>query len=217
MPCRRRGLRPALQPLRSLVPRNDVLGSRATAENVLQPARPVCDGFHGKLGRCIRLRWGDWADGGPRHTFAARETASCAALSAALLLDAYSLKHKTWCPITPRRQTPKAILHRYGARRAATAWGLDAGLVFTTYRVSSISWVLLALAPVGVTPWWAGLGYAAGFLVPLLLGCSLGPMVPGNDGTIAIAQALATRASAARMTCVAALTIAIAVTGASLT
>jgi hypothetical protein len=147
---------------------------------------------------------------------AAREAAACGVLSAALLLDAYSLRRKTWCPVTLRRQTPKDILHRYGARRAATAWGLDAGLVFTTYRVSSISWAVLALALFGVAPWWAGLGYAAGFLVPLLLGCSLGPVVPGNDGTIALAHMLAGRSSLARTTCVAALTIAVAVVGASL-
>jgi hypothetical protein len=144
----------------------------------------------------------------------AREAAACGVLFAALLLDAYSLKRKTWCPVTLRRQTPKSIVYRYGARRAATAWGLDAGLVFTTYRVSSISWALLALALVGVTPWWAGLGYAAGFLVPLLLGCSVSVVVPGDDGTVAIAHALAARPFLARTTCVAALAIALGVAGA---
>jgi hypothetical protein len=146
----------------------------------------------------------------------AREGVACAALSAALLLDAYSLRRKTWCPVTLRRQTPKVILHQHGAQRAATAWGLDAGLVFTTYRVSSISWALLALALFGVTPWWAGLGYAAGFLVPLLLGSSLGRLVPGRDGTIALAQGLVTRSSLARTVCVAALTIAVGAMGALL-
>jgi hypothetical protein len=145
----------------------------------------------------------------------AREAAACVVLAAALLLDAHSLRRKTWCPVTVRRQTPKSILHRYGAPRAAMAWGLDTGLVFTTYRMSSISWALLALALAGVTPWWAGLGYAAGFLVPLTLGCSLAPLVPGEDGTVAIAHALAARPSVARAACVLALALALSFTAAS--
>jgi hypothetical protein len=140
----------------------------------------------------------------------AREAAACAVLAAALIVDARSLRRKTWCPITVRRQTPKSILHRYGAPRAATAWGLDTGLVFTTYRMSSISWALLALALAGVTPWWAGLGYAAGFLVPLTLGCTLTPLVPGEDGTVAIAHALAARPAVARVAFVVALALALA-------
>jgi len=50
--------------------------------------------------------------------------ATYAVLCAALLLDAYSLKTKRWCPVTLRRQTPKAILQQHGARRAALAWTL---------------------------------------------------------------------------------------------
>jgi hypothetical protein len=142
---------------------------------------------------------------------AAKDTAACAALSVALVIDAYSLWRKRWCPVTLRRQTPKDILNRLGARRAAIAWGLDTGLVFTTYRVSFLSWALLGLAVLGVTPWWAGLGYAAGFLMPLLIGCSLGPVMPGDDGTIAVAHLLTARSSVARTVCVASLTIALTV------
>ena len=57
-------------------------------------------------------------------------------LAVALALDAYSLRRKTWCPVTLRRQTPKTVLYDFGPRRAAVAWGLDTGLVFTTYRMS---------------------------------------------------------------------------------
>jgi hypothetical protein len=146
----------------------------------------------------------------------AREAAACVVLAAALLLDLDSLRRKTWCAVTLRRQTPKGILHQHGAARAATAWGLDTGLVFTTYRMSSISWAVLALGLAGVTPWWAGLGYAAGFLVPLTLGCTAAPLVPGADGTIAIASALTTRASVARVACVFALVLALAAVGLSL-
>lgn len=132
-----------------------------------------------------------------------------AALSAAMLLDAYSLRRKTWCPITPRRQTPKMIYYNFGAQRAALAWGADTGLVFTTYRMSSISWALLLLALLGIAPWWVGIGYAAGFLVPLVLGCSVGSRWFG-DAT-GLAEALTRRESIARVTCVAGLVLAITI------
>jgi hypothetical protein len=52
--------------------------------------------------------------------------------------------------------------------------------------------------------------------VPLLFGCTLSVAVPGGDGTVAIAHALAARPYLARTTCIAALAIALAVVGASL-
>jgi hypothetical protein len=135
---------------------------------------------------------------------------------AAFLLDLHSLRRKTWCPLTLRRQTPKAILYEHGPRRAAVAWGLDTGLVFTTYRMSSISWALLALGLLGIAPWWEGIGYAAGFLVPLLVGCTLGPLWHGDSATTVLAQALAKWPLAARATSVAALAAALTAVGASL-
>lgn len=131
-----------------------------------------------------------------------------AILSAALLLDLHSLRRKTWCPVTARRQTPKMILYRIGDRRAALAWGADTGLVFTTYRMSSISWAVLVAALLGIAPWWVGLGYAAGFLVPLMLGCSLGSRWFGDGAGLAIA--LTRRGTVARATCVLALLFATA-------
>lgn len=126
--------------------------------------------------------------------------AVAAVLAAALALDAYSLRHKTWCPITLRRQTPKRVLHDFGAGHAALAWGLDTGLVFTTYRMSSISWALLAFGALGAAPWWVGVGYAAGFLIPLTIGCSMGPVWSSESATIAASLMLQTRASVARLT-----------------
>lgn len=131
-----------------------------------------------------------------------------AALSVAILLDAYSLRRKTWCPITLRRQTPKMIYYDFGARRAALAWGADTGLVFTTYRMSSISWALLLLDLLGIAPWWVGLGYSAGFLVPLVLGCSIGSRWFGDP--TGLARALTGRETIARATCVLALVLAMA-------
>jgi cytochrome c biogenesis protein CcdA len=68
-----------------------------------------------------------------------------------------------------RRQTPQRHTYRYGERRAALLWGLDTGLVFTTYRVTSLSWAALAVTALGLVPWWAGVAYALGFTVPLLV------------------------------------------------
>lgn len=122
-------------------------------------------------------------------------------LVASLLLDAYSLLRKSWCPVTLRRQTPKAILREHGAKRAALAWGLDAGMVVTTFRVSSISWAVLVLATLGMAPWWLGLGYAGGFVVPFLIAAVLSR---GWSST-GVAERLAVSASVGRAVCVTAL------------
>lgn len=147
----------------------------------------------------------------------ARLVVAWAVLCAALILDAYSLRHKTWCPVTARRQTPKTILLQYGERRAAVAWGLDTGLIFTTYRMSAISWALLALAAVGIAPWWLGLGYAAGFLTPLVLGSTMLRLRADAGDATGLARALARRPQIARATCVAVLAGAIILTGGALT
>jgi hypothetical protein len=122
------------------------------------------------------------------------------ALLASMAIDIYTMVRNTWCPGTPRRQTPKMIYYRHGAHRAALAWGLDTGLVLTTYRVSSMSWALLLLGLIGVTPWWIGLAYAAGFVVPLWLGCSTSGGLIGDS--TAVARLLTGRQSIGRLLCV---------------
>ena len=67
-----------------------------------------------------------------------------------------------------RRQTPKSFEPRYGVSRAALLWGLDAGLVVTTIRVTSLSWAALTVTFLGLVPWWSGLAYALGFTAPVL-------------------------------------------------
>lgn len=146
----------------------------------------------------------------------ARLAVVCAVLGAALALDWYSLRRKTWCPVTARRQTPKSIQYQHGIRRATVAWGLDTGLIFTTYRMSSIPWGLLTLGLLGITPWWAGLAYAAGFLIPLLAGCSLSALRAGDDATTALSRALLVRPFVARTACVTALAAAVITAAAQL-
>ncbi len=68
-----------------------------------------------------------------------------------------------------RRQTPKAVGH--DPKRpwwvTPTVWGADTGLIWTTFRVSSTSWVLLAAATLGLAPPWAGVVYGLAFTLPL--------------------------------------------------
>lgn len=82
-----------------------------------------------------------------------------------------------------RRQTPQRYTYRYGERLAAFLWGLDTGLVFTTFRVTSLSWAALAVTALGLVPWWAGMAYAFGFAAPLLVAVLAIPNRPGPDGT----------------------------------
>jgi hypothetical protein len=99
-----------------------------------------------------------------------RNSAVAWAVAAAFLLvlflcdlKLFGLRTAMW-----RRQTPKWFIYRFGNRRSALFWGLDAGLVVTTFRITSLSWAALALTFVGLLPWWIGLVYAAGFVIPEL-------------------------------------------------
>lgn len=74
------------------------------------------------------------------------------------------------------RQTPKVLL-RLGndAWIAPLIWGFDTGLIWSTFRVSFSSWILLLMALAGVTPPWAGAVYGVAFAIPLLGGVFLSP------------------------------------------
>lgn len=92
-----------------------------------------------------------------------RLATACVVLLACLLLDSGKLGLATpmW-----RRQTPQRLFYMFGANKGALLWGLDTGMMVTTYRVNSLSWAVLALSFLGVLPWWSGAGYAAGFVIP---------------------------------------------------
>jgi hypothetical protein len=103
---------------------------------------------------------------------------AAAALAACCLLDAgaFGLRVPMW-----HRQTPRHIFFRYGPAKAALFWGLDSGLVFTTFRVTSLSWAALALTLLGLTPWWSGLAYGLGFVVPFVILTLLVPRPRSGD------------------------------------
>jgi hypothetical protein len=67
------------------------------------------------------------------------------------------------------RQTPKALIY-LGENAWITPyiWGFDTGLIWTTFRVSFASWLLLIMAALGFAPAWAGFVYGACFALPFL-------------------------------------------------
>ncbi|MDI6103373.1 hypothetical protein QLQ12_32665 [Actinoplanes sp. NEAU-A12] len=104
----------------------------------------------------------------------------CVALVA---LDVVALRRHDMCSITRRRQTPKNLVFKYGDTRGALIWGLDTGLAVTTFRVSSATWGLIGLGLLNVAPWWQGIGYAAGFCLPIAAAILLVPRRPDQpDG-----------------------------------
>jgi hypothetical protein len=84
-------------------------------------------------------------------------------------VDLRAMAKATYCPIGWRRQTPRVLMRRYPMMVAASVWGLDTGLVVTTFRVAAVSWGALLLAALDLAPRWAGLGYGLGFTLPFLL------------------------------------------------
>jgi hypothetical protein len=68
------------------------------------------------------------------------------------------------------RQTPTELGHTSGEWWVTPLLcGLDTGMIWTTCRVSSCSWVLLLLAVLGIAPAWARLVYGLAFSIPLLV------------------------------------------------
>ena len=83
-----------------------------------------------------------------------------------VLADLSAMKRSAYCPISWRRQTPRSLVRRHHMFVVATLWGLDTGLVVTTFRVAAVTWAALLLALLGLAPWWVGIVYGVGFVVP---------------------------------------------------
>jgi hypothetical protein len=68
-----------------------------------------------------------------------------------------------------KRQTAEALPHRTRGPDwvVPVLWGLDTGLILTTFRVSCASYVMLVLAFLGLLPMWGGAAYGAAFAIPL--------------------------------------------------
>jgi hypothetical protein len=83
-----------------------------------------------------------------------------------MLADLSAMTRSTYCPISWRRQTPRSLVRRHHMFVVATLWGLDTGLVVTTFRVAAVTWAALLLAALGLAPWWVGIAYGVSFIVP---------------------------------------------------
>lgn len=98
--------------------------------------------------------------------------AVCAAAAAVgIVLDARAIRRGTFT-VGLRRQTTKRLSD---GTETAPGWvtpccgGLDTGLVWTTFRMSCASWVLLFSSLLTVAPQWSGLVYGTCFGVPLVI------------------------------------------------
>lgn len=97
-----------------------------------------------------------------------RAGVSAAGLVSLAAVDVVALRSSRYCPIGPRRQTPRTLQRRHSPPVVAAAWGLDTGLAVTTFRVAAVTWGALLLAGLGLTVRWAGLAYGLGHAVPSL-------------------------------------------------
>jgi hypothetical protein len=79
-----------------------------------------------------------------------------------------------------RRQTPKSVADDPDRPWWVTPliWGGDTGIIGSTFRVSSTSWVVLLAALAGLAPWWAGAVYGAAFVIPLAVVVATGEGAP---------------------------------------
>jgi hypothetical protein len=90
-------------------------------------------------------------------------------LVALALVDLIAIRKRRYCLLGLRRQTPKSLARRHQVTTVAAAWGFDAGLVITTFRVGAITWGALILTGLGFSSVWVGLGYGLAFTVPLVV------------------------------------------------
>lgn len=101
-------------------------------------------------------------------SFDARVAVAGAGLLPLAVADLRARRKGTYCPITVRRQTPRALMRGHRMDVVASLWGLDTGLVVTTFRVAAIGWGALLLTALRLSPPWIGLVYGLGFSLPFL-------------------------------------------------
>ena len=144
---------------------------------------------------------------------------AAAGLVTLALLDLRATRSSTYCPLGWRRQTPKSLIRRRSASLVAAAWGFDTGLAVTTVRVAALTWGVLLLAALGLSAWFAGVGYGLGFAIPFIAllwkhrvgrcAYSREPVDPGL-GSMLARRAAMQRVSAALLTAGGAVLIALA-------
>lgn len=90
----------------------------------------------------------------------------------AMAQDGLALRRRTGISCGLARQTPKGVTQIVGQPWwvVPLVWGVDTGLIWSTFRVSALSWVLLIGVVLGEAPAWSGAVYGASFGTALLLG-----------------------------------------------
>lgn len=75
-----------------------------------------------------------------------------------------------------RRQTPKRLAYDEDAPWWLTpfVWGADTGMMWTTFRVTSGTWLVFLGAAIGLAPAGAGLVYGLAFTMPLAVSVLIG-------------------------------------------
>jgi hypothetical protein len=149
----------------------------------------------------------------PATSLAMRTALVIVVMSIAVFGLVHALAPSRLRPPMLRRQTAYAARAVFGDKIGAFWWGLDAGLMVTTYRVGWGTWTLLALIGFGFTPWWVGAFYTAGFGVPLLLVTAMLAAYPNGTRSVAMhfANPRAVRLASATVQAAAVGAIAIAV------
>ena len=159
-------------------------GTSPSSSAAYRPALLLAGGFIASAVAVYALVWSIGAGiTGSFHGGAPTAWVGAAALAAFLAMDLglFGLSTPMW-----RRQTPRHWYPRFGADAAGLLWGLDAGTVVTTFRVTSLSWAGLALGLLGLAPWWSGLMYALGFVLPFGVSVAVPggrPALPGQEPT----------------------------------
>lgn len=107
----------------------------------------------------------------------------------AMVQDCSALRRRTGISCGLARQTPKGVAQAVAQPWwvVAVVWGVDTGLIWSTFRVSALSWVLLIGVVIGSAPAWSGVAYGLSFGTALLLGLYILPA--GHLGRVGSAYA----------------------------
>jgi hypothetical protein len=98
---------------------------------------------------------------------ALRRSIAASGLVVLAVTDLWARRHGAYCPVGPRRQTPRGLRSRHSMLVVAPIWGFDTGLAVTTFRVAAATWGAMLLTTLGLAGWQTGLAYGLGFTVPV--------------------------------------------------
>jgi hypothetical protein len=92
--------------------------------------------------------------------------------------DLWRLNNRKTCRASVSRQTPS---HWGRSSAGVLCWGIDTGLVLTTFRTTLLPVMALLLCALGFGSAWSGAAYALGFLAILWCNCRIPPTARALD------------------------------------